>query len=105
MSADRPTVPASADATSTVLNPTGQNGYDGDALVPQSVWQGAFVQNVLPFLTSLGVHATLVILGILTYQAFAVVAGPPLQEQAITPDAGVAASLAGIADAQLGIPD
>ena len=72
--------------------------------VPRSAWQGTFVQDVLPFLTSLGVHATLLIVGILTYRAIVVVAGPPEPEiQAVTPDATVAAALpAGISSDFLG---
>lgn len=104
MSADRPATPASVDVRSTVSHPADRDSYESDAPMSPSVWQGAFVQNVLPLLTSLGVHATLVILGILTYRAF-VAAGPPMEEQSLTPVADLAASLPGIDDAHFGIND
>lgn len=104
MSADRPATPASVDVRLPVSSLATHASPEGEAPLPQSIWQGAFVQNVLPFLTSLGVHATLVILGILTYRAF-VATGPPMEEQSLTPVADLAASLPGIDDAHFGIND
>jgi hypothetical protein len=104
MSADRPTAPV--DVRSTASTPqTHDEIAGGETPVVQSPWHGAFVQDVLPFLTSLGVHAALVILGILTYQAFVVVSGPATQEQSLTPTADLAAALPGIDDANLGPAD
>ena len=55
---------------------------EGDApeTIYSSILQHPFVQNVVPFLTSLSVHAGIVILALLMYTAIKIIK-PPLQQQ------------------------
>src|SRR4051812_40266622 len=46
---------------------------DGDDIVERTFWQSPFVQDVLPFVTSLVLHILLIGLGILFYQAVRIV--------------------------------
>jgi hypothetical protein len=57
---------------------------------PLGFWQQPWVQNVLPFMTSLSVHAVLIILGIVTFKAY-VQTHAVTQEQMIVPDAAIVA--------------
>jgi hypothetical protein len=67
-----------------------------------SFWQQPFVQNVLPFLTSLAVHVTLILVGVLTYKAI-VQSQVVSEEQIIVPDAAiVAGDVGGIPNPGLG---
>jgi hypothetical protein len=50
-----------------------------------------WVQDVLPFLTSLSVHAFVVVVGLLTYQAVRIVTAPPPQDQSIIPESVIIA--------------
>jgi hypothetical protein len=73
-------------------------------LVPQlSFWQKPFVQNVLPFLTSLGLHAAIILIGFLTIKA-AVVITQVVREQIIIPDAAIVegAPVGGVKNVGLG---
>lgn len=56
--------------------------------VPQSFWQIPFVQDILPFITSLLLHIGLIALGILTYKA-AQVLQQASKEPVIIPDATI----------------
>ncbi len=53
-----------------------------------SFWQHPFVQNVLPFLTSLVLHAGLVVMGIVGYKAATTIVAV-VKEQIIIPDAAI----------------
>ncbi len=66
-------------------------------------WQKPFVKNVLPFLTSLGLHAALILIGFLTIKA-AVVITQVVKEQIIIPDAAIVegAPVGGIKNPGLG---
>ncbi|HET6246816.1 MAG TPA: VWA domain-containing protein [Tepidisphaeraceae bacterium] len=68
---------------------------DDNSETPPGLLQRRFVQNVVPFLTSLSVHAAIVILALLLYTAVTVIR-PPRQEQvtpAITDQVAVNAGL------------
>ena len=58
----------------------------GDAAVQISFWQHPFVQNVIPLLTSLLIHAALIIFGIASYKVVQVVYAK-VKEQVIIPEA------------------
>src|SRR5207302_4636905 len=45
-----------------------------------SLWQQPFVQNVLPFLTSLSFHAAVLILGLLTFHSVRILMRPAREE-------------------------
>ncbi len=51
----------------------------------RSVWQSPMVQNVLPFVTSLSVHAAIICVGLLTYKAITIVAGRPSEDPGYIP--------------------
>src|SRR3954463_11725922 len=55
---------------------------------PQSFWQIPFVQDILPFITSLLLHIGLIALGILTYKAAQVMVAAS-KEPVIIPDATI----------------
>ena len=59
-----------------------------DEAVPQSFWQIPFVQDILPFITSLLLHIGLIALGILTYKAAQVMVAAS-KEPVIIPDATI----------------
>ena len=52
-------------------------------------WQQPWVQNILPFVTSLSVHAAVIILGLLIWGAVKIVNAQPRQEQTIIPDSNM----------------
>jgi hypothetical protein len=58
-----------------------------EATAPLSIWQHPFIQDVLPFLTSLTLHLGLVILGLLVFRVSQIVRLPAHVEQIIIPDA------------------
>jgi hypothetical protein len=45
--------------------------------------------DVVPFLTSLSLHATVIVVGLLTYQAIKVVRGQPLEDMTFTADSPI----------------
>jgi hypothetical protein len=53
--------------------------------IPSSFWQRPFVQDILPFLTSLMLHLGLIALGVLTYKAVVVITSVS-QAPAVIPD-------------------
>jgi hypothetical protein len=59
----------------------------GDAAIQLSFWQHPFVQNVLPFLTSLAVHAGIVALGVGLYAGVKAAKQLVSKEQVIIPEA------------------
>ena len=60
----------------------------GSSVASGTFWQKRWVQNVLPLLTSVTFHACLIVIGILGYQAYRIVA-QPLREQVIVPEAAI----------------
>lgn len=60
---------------------------EGEA-VPMSFWQKPFVQDMLPFLTSLVLHIALITIGLLTYQAAKMIQTAS-KEPVIIPDATI----------------
>ncbi|MCY2952852.1 MAG: hypothetical protein NTU53_12890 [Planctomycetota bacterium] len=61
------------------------------AAIELSVWQHPFVQNVLPFLTSLILHVAVIVMGLLTMKVVQVVVTNPARDQIIIPDAEMVA--------------
>ena len=61
------------------------------APAPLTIWQSWFVQNVLPFLTSLALHIAVITLAWLAAKAVQVVISNPVREQIIIPDAEMVA--------------
>jgi hypothetical protein len=59
---------------------------------PVDFWQQPFVQSVLPFLTSLVLHISLIIIGLVTFQVVKVVVTPREKEQIIVPDSDIQAT-------------
>ncbi|MDB5333538.1 MAG: hypothetical protein JWP03_4689 [Phycisphaerales bacterium] len=49
-------------------------------------WRSSFAQNVLPFLTSLSLHAIVLVVGLLTFTAIKALHQEPMQQQLFTPD-------------------
>src|SRR5215213_9860787 len=43
--------------------------YDGEVAIHHGFWQQPWVQDILPFITSLALHAAIVIVGLLLYAA------------------------------------
>lgn len=54
--------------------------------IPLGIFQVFWVQNILPFLTSLTLHATFIIIGFLTIQAIRIMKSPATEEQTLIPD-------------------
>src|SRR5580658_9097358 len=55
---------------------------------PVNFWQQHWVQSILPFMTSLALHAAIIIIAIATYQAISAIStGGGAKEQIIIPDA------------------
>ena len=71
--------------------------------VHRSIWQNPFVQNVLPFATSLALHIGLIVVGIATAKAVQTVI-KVVEEQIIVPDAQIieGAEIGGITNPGLG---
>jgi hypothetical protein len=68
----------------------------GEAVVRMSFMQQPWVQNVLPFLTSLALHAAIVIVGVVTLSVVQTVSNrKALEEQIVIPEAGMSAEMAG----------
>ncbi|HEX2972548.1 MAG TPA: hypothetical protein VHP11_09455 [Tepidisphaeraceae bacterium] len=57
--------------------------------VPVSFWQLPFAQNILPMLTSVALHVTVIVIAILTVKAVQAVMHNPVHEQIIIPDAEI----------------
>jgi hypothetical protein len=66
--------------------PEGENPANA---VPLGFFQRPWVQDVLPFVTSLMLHATVIIVAILTVKAIQIIKAPPAQEQVIIPDSNM----------------
>ncbi len=60
-----------------------------DQAVPLNFFQQPWVQNVLPFVTSLMLHATVIIIAVLTVKAIQIIKAPPAEEQIIIPDSNM----------------
>jgi hypothetical protein len=69
------------------LDPQDYQGEE-ELLPPLSFWQKPFVQNVLPLLTSLALHLTIIIVGVVTFKAY-VASKTYQEEQVIVPDAAI----------------
>jgi len=72
---------------------------------PLNFWQHRWVQNVLPFITSLTLHLTIIVIAVATYQAINVIAkGGGAKEQIVVPDATlvVGADVGGIPNPGMG---
>src|SRR5437868_949864 len=57
---------------------------------PSNFWQQPWVQNVLPFLTSLALHAAIIIIGLLVFGVYKAVTAAPHEEQVIIPESSLA---------------
>ena len=53
----------------TAANPPPPDELAAEILPPLSFWQQPFVQNVVPLLTSLAIHVSLILIGIFTIKA------------------------------------
>jgi hypothetical protein len=69
--------------------PIPPEGENPDQAVPLHFMQQPWVQDVLPFVTSLMLHALIVIFGILSYKAYQIVKAPPTEEQITIPDSQI----------------
>lgn len=59
-------------------------------------WQQPWVQDVLPFVTSLALHAAVIVIGVVFFGFYqTIVKAPPVQEQAIIPEATMAEGVPG----------
>jgi hypothetical protein len=56
---------------------------------PLSFWQQPWVQNILPFATSLSVHAAILILGLMVFGVVKMATQPPREDQVIIPDSNM----------------
>lgn len=59
-----------------------------DEAQPTGFWQRPFVQDILPFLTSMVLHLGLIALGLLTYKTIQIVIAPTSKEVNIVPELG-----------------
>jgi hypothetical protein len=84
-----PLPPGLAPLRGAMAEGTPPEGEHPDAAVPLHFVQQPWVQNVLPFITSLTLHALLVVFGIIFYKAYQIVKAPPLEEQIIIPDSNM----------------
>src|SRR2546423_579417 len=83
-------------------NPSTQLDEQSDLQPQVSLWQEPWVQNGMPIVTSLLIHAALILLGVLTFKAYQQVRTVS-QEQVIVPDAAiVAGDVGGIPNPGLG---
>jgi von Willebrand factor type A domain len=80
MKAVRPNIPV----TPTVAE--AQIPAGAPASAPTGFWQTPFVQNILPFLTSLSLHAMVIVVGLLTFTAIRILHHEPRQEQPFVAD-------------------
>ena len=65
-------------------------GHGPQYAVPLTFWQQPWVQNVLPFVTSVTVHAALILLGLVFFGVYTYVKNAPAhQEEVIIPDASM----------------
>lgn len=67
-----------------------EQGEEAPAFVPRNFWQQPWVQEVLPFVTSLAVHATIIVIGLLIFGVYKAVSAPPHQDQVIIPESTMA---------------
>lgn len=74
------------------------NPFDGRTDPARNFWQSPTVQNVLPFVTSLTMHAAIICIGLLTYKAITLVAAPPADATYIIPDSPIISDPATSAD-------
>jgi hypothetical protein len=86
-----PAIGAKATLPPGVKAPPGVPPVPGEAdpnehVHPVGFWQQPWVQNILPFVTSLSVHAGILIIGLLVWGVAKVVAQIPHQDQTIIPD-------------------
>lgn len=65
-------------------------GAAGAGAIELSVWQSPFVQNVLPFISSLLFHIALIVIGILTIKVVDEVSKAVTREQVIIPESDLA---------------
>ena|SRR6185437_8991012 len=84
----KPPLPAGAKPPAGADKPG--EGEEDDGLGPQiNFWQQPWVQNILPFVTSLSVHAAILIFGLLIVGAVKVIQTVSRQEQTIIPDSNM----------------
>ena len=70
--------------------------FENEVSIHHSFWQQPWVQDILPFVTSLALHAAIVIIGLLLYAAGKQIASMvPLEEQIVIPEAAMANEMAG----------
>ena len=70
--------------------------HEGEVAIHHGFWQQPWVQDILPFITSLALHAAIVIVGLLLYEGIKQVAElKPLEEQIVIPEAAMANEVAG----------
>jgi hypothetical protein len=66
------------------------NPEEDEPLGPKlTFWQQPWVQNILPFVTSLTAHAAVLIFGLLIFGAVKLIEKPPLREETIIPDSNM----------------
>lgn len=60
-----------------------------EEVVPLGFFQLPWVQNILPFVTSLTLHATIIIIGFIFLKAIQIMKAPPTEEETIIPDSNM----------------
>jgi hypothetical protein len=76
--------------------PIAGEGEPQEPSIHRGFFQQPWVQDLLPLITSLAFHATIVVVGLLAYQTYkAVAAVKPNEEQVIIPEAAMASEIAG----------
>ena len=83
--ADAPTAVAPATEAQQVAMPAPEE--QGTHFRPTSFWQQPWVQNVLPFVTSVSVHLAILIFALLVFGIYKAVNPVPHQDQVIIPEA------------------
>ncbi|MDB5299959.1 MAG: marine proteobacterial sortase target protein [Phycisphaerales bacterium] len=72
--------------------PNAEAQVTSDVPVPGGLWRTPFVQNILPFLTSLSLHAMVLVVGLLTLTAIKALHQEPMQDQPFVADTVLDAS-------------
>jgi hypothetical protein len=88
---DAKAAPPQPGAASAGASAEGIPLLEGEVLtaVRPGFFQTPWVQDVLPFVTSLLLHATVIIIAVLTIKAIQIVKAPPAEEQIVIPDSNM----------------
>src|SRR5690349_3881670 len=85
-----PSIPSNAVAAQPPAMMAAGGMPEGPVFYPANFWQQPWVQNVLPFVTSVSVHLAILIIGLLVFGVYKAVSAPPHQDQVIIPESSMA---------------